>query len=78
MMFSLRTEHIGVHTDKANDYCGIAEIIPLCEESHSVVVCAREERHTWSFNHKLLTYIATMVNSRKIYIFLLHQTPGRE
>ena len=37
MMFSLRTEHIGVHTDKAHDFCGMAEMIPLCEESHSVV-----------------------------------------
>ena len=74
MMFGLRTEHIGVHIDQAHKFCGMAEVIPLCEESHSVVVRAREERHTWPFSYRLLTYIAITVDSRKISIFFLNQT----
>ena len=44
MMFCPLTEHIGVYIDQAHVYCGMAKVIPLCEESHSVVVRARGER----------------------------------
>ena len=41
---------VHIHIDQAHNYCGMADVIPLREESHSEVVCARKERHTWPFN----------------------------
>ena len=54
----------------------MADIIPLCEESHSEVICAREERHTWPFYYRLLTHIPITVNSRKISIFPFTSNSG--
>ena len=80
MLFGPRTEQIGVYIDQAHRYCEMARVIPLFEENHSVVARARGKRYSWPFNYynRLLAYIALTVDSRKISILLLHQTPGRE
>ena len=47
MLFSPRTEQIGVYIDQVHRYC--ARVIPLFKENHSVVARARGERYTWPF-----------------------------